>query len=104
MYSVNETSVSPLFASIKEIWVVCDFLYFECSPFETTAFSEVYQAYSIQESERATDIIICPYDSLVDYNVFHIHKDHLKNWYISVKYDINDLIAQHIKGCNPLKF
>ena len=93
----------PVFASIKEIWVISDFVYFECILFETLCFSEDLQAYRIEESASATDRVICPYENLVDYNVFHIHKDCSKELYISVKYDVKDLMAQHVKGCNPLK-
>ena len=46
--------------------------------------------------------VICPYETLVDYNVFHIHKDYLKELYISVKYDVNDIMAQHVKKSNYL--
>jgi hypothetical protein len=101
--NVDETSMLPVFASIKEIWVISDFVYFECMLFKTLSFSEDHQAYHIQESASETGHVICPYENLVDYNVFHIHKDCLKELYISVKYDVKDLMAQHVKGCNPLK-
>ena len=103
-YNVNELLMLPIFASIKEIWVISDFIYFECIPFETLCFSEVYRAYQIQESTvAASGHIICAYEKIVDYNVFHVHKDNLKNMYITMKYDIKDLMSEHVKGCNPLK-
>ncbi|XP_028418281.1 uncharacterized protein LOC114543534 [Dendronephthya gigantea] len=70
MYSVNETTRSPLFATILDIWIVSDFVYFECSTLETTGFSEHYQAYGIEENKTSTQIVFCPYENLVDYNVF----------------------------------
>ena len=103
MYSVNELLMLPIFASIREIWVIGDFIYFECLPFETQCFSNTYQAYQIKESSTESGHIISAYEHLVDYNIFHVHKDCLKDLYISVKYDIKDLMIQHLKGCNPLK-
>jgi hypothetical protein len=103
-YSVDELLMLPMFASIKEIWVISDFIYFECIPLETLCFSEVHQAYEIQEFPvAASGTIICPYENIVDYNVFHIHEDNLRNMYITMKYDIKDLMAEHVRGCNPLK-
>ena len=93
----------PKFASIKEIWVICDFVYFECMSLETLCFSNTYQAYKVQKLSSAPCQIICAYENLVDYNVFHIHKDCIKELYITVKYDIKDLMAQHLEGSNPLK-
>ncbi|CAB4011337.1 Hypothetical predicted protein [Paramuricea clavata] len=42
------------------------------------------------------------YESIVDYNVFHIKKDHYGNQYVPVKYDIDDLMEDHVEGRNPL--
>ena len=39
----------------------------------------------------------CSYESLVDYNVFHIIEFN-NSLYISVKYDIDDLVEEHYKG------
>ena len=93
----------PIFASIREIWVIGDFIYFECLPFETQCFSNTYQAYQIKGSSTESGHIISAYEHLVNYNIFHEHKDCLKDLYISVKYDIKDSMMQHLKGCNPLK-
>lgn len=96
MHSINETLMLPIFSSIKEIWVLSDFIYFECMPFETVCFGESYQAYQIKEcptgNASATGNIICAYENLVNYNVFHVHNDHSKNMFISVKYHVNDLM------------
>ena len=103
IYSIDQSLMLPRFASIKEIWVTCDFVYFECMSLETLCFSNTYQAYKVQELSSASCQIICAYENLVDYNVFHIHKDCIKELYIAVKYDIKDLMAQHLEGSNPLK-
>lgn len=100
---VDETFMLPVFGKIKEIWIISDFIYFECVLLDTITFSEDYQAYYVKEAINEARHILCPHENLVDYNVFHIHKDHQKNMYISVKYHIKDLMAQHLKGSNPLK-
>ena len=47
---------------------------------------------------------IASYESLVDFNVFHTHEDSDGELYVPVKYDIADILEQHTKGRNPLKF
>lgn len=97
-------SLLPIMGSIKQIWVVSDFIYFEYLQFETLCFSDIYQAYKVKEISDTLTHSICSYESLVDYNVFHVHVNHLEEMYIPVKYDICDLMEQHVKGKNPLKF
>ena len=66
-------------------------------------FSERFQAYHVKETE-AMETGIASYENLVDYNVFHTQEDNLGKLYVPVKCDINDVIAEHVKGRNPLKF
>ena len=42
------------------------------------------------------------YENLLDYNVYHIKDIENFGSYVLLKYQLNDLIAQHIDGCNPL--
>ena len=42
------------------------------------------------------------YGSLLDCNVYHTRDIENFGTYVSVKYQLNDLIVQHIDGCNPL--
>lgn len=94
----------PFLAPSSKIWVLNDFVYFECLSLETLCFSESYQAYKIRQIVNVTGHVICPFENLVDCNVFHIHKDSSGNLYIPVKYDIDDLMEQHVNERNPLKF
>ena len=61
------------------------------------------KSYHVKENE-AMETGIASYESLVDFNVFHTHEDSEGGLYIPVKYDIVDIIEQHAKGKNPLKF
>lgn len=103
MYDIDQDLLSPMFGVIKQIWSVSDFIYFEYSPVETLCFSKRFQAYHVRETVAA-ETGIASYESLVDFNVFHTHEDNEGEAYIPVKYDVDDLIEQHAKGKNPLKF
>ena len=61
-----------------------------------------YWAYYVKTSEEV-ETKLCPYESLVDFNVLHGHEDKEGELYVPVKYDIADLMAQHLKGNNALK-
>ncbi len=39
-------------------------------------------------------------DALLDYNVFHVKQDHSGSSYIAVKYDIDDIMYEYLKGTN----
>ena len=103
---IDESRMLPIFASITQIWIVSDFIYFECSQFETLCFSDTYQAYHVRQlgHQSGPDKHICPYESLVDFNVLHVHKGCSGEMYVPTKYDIDDLIVQHLNETNPLKF
>ncbi|XP_028417997.1 uncharacterized protein LOC114542721 [Dendronephthya gigantea] len=91
----------PVFGVIVCIWSILDFTYFDVQLLETLSFDEKHQAYRVSEStEDVTGIY--PYDSLVDFNVFHCKKDKENNKYVAVKYDLRDIIEEHIEGRNPL--
>ena len=54
------------------------------------------------ELSNEKENVVCPYENLVDYNIFHIKKDHHGNNYVPVKYDLDNLIDEHVQGQNPL--
>ena len=103
VHSVDEDSLLPMFGIIKQIWNVSEFIYFEYTPLETTCFSEHFQAYHVKETETI-ESGIASYEGLVDFNVFHTHEDSVGELYVPVKYDLGDVIDQHVTGRNPLKF
>ena len=89
----------PTFGVIENIFVVSDFVYFDLKLFSTMHFEQCLQAYNVEEVTNEDNQFICSYESLVDYNVFHIIEFN-NSLYISVKYDIDDLVEEHYKGHN----
>ena len=69
---------------------------------ETLCFTEQFQAYHVKTCEDV-ETKLCSYESLVDFNVFHYHEDNKGELYVPVKYDILDLMEQHLREDNPLK-
>ena len=70
---------------------------------DTLCFNEEFQAYQVKSSEEV-ETKLCPYESLVDFNILHLHEDNEGGLYVPMKYDITDLMEQHLKGDNPLKY
>ena len=56
------------------------------------------------KSSEEVETKLCPYESLVDFNILHLHEDNEGGLYVPMKYDIADLMEQHLKGDNPLKY
>ena len=64
----------PVFGVIMCIWSILDFTYFDVQLLQTLCFDQKHQAYHvIENTEDSTEI--CPYNSLVDFNVFRSKKD-----------------------------
>ena len=73
----------PVFGVISQIWLYCYYIYFEVNLLVTEYSDYNHQAYLVRES-RCDENIICSYDGLVDFNVFHIKKDESES-YLPVK-------------------
>lgn len=99
--SVTPEKQLPIFGTIKEIYVIGGFVYFDLLLYRTSHFEYSYQAYFVEQFNQ-TKRIISAYECLVDYNVFHKIYNENGNLYVSVKYDINDLLEEHYKGFNPI--
>jgi len=85
-----EPYLLPVFGSIKEIWVIHDYIYFEVSLFKTICVENDTQAYQIEDQIPAS-IHICAYER---FNVFHV-KILKKNKFVAVKYDLNDIVKEY---------
>lgn len=57
---------------------------------DTLYFNKRFQAYRVNSWEKA-ETKICSYESLVDFNVHHIHEDNEREQYVPVKYDLPPL-------------
>lgn len=99
MVSVYSTELKPLFGSIKNIWTIKGFIYFEVLLFTTLNFNEHFQSYAV-ELCSPEETFVCPYEHIVDYNVYHVKKnDNLM--YIPLKYNVKDLLYEHTQDRNP---
>ena len=98
---VAKSRMLPLFGQIKEIWLCHGYIYFEVNLYDTLCYDLNFQAYLVED---VTEEKLFPYESLVDFNVFHLKNDTVGNCYIPTKYCIDDIVEQHIKGSNPLHF
>jgi len=81
--------------------VISDFVYFEVDLMSTLSFDKQYQAYNV-EYMNPSFFKYYSYNSIVDYNVFHIKTTADGNMYIPVKYDIDDLLEEHLHFYNPI--
>lgn len=93
--------VVPQFGVVHDIWLIGDYVYFGVDLVQTVCFDYHHQAYQVTERTDNEKSVICSFESLVDFNVFHMKRDHRGNKYIPVKYDIDDLIEEHVEGRNP---
>ena len=84
----------PEFGEINNIWIICDFVYFEVTLYKTIAMSLRYQAYQVEISD-SKETYICPYERLVDFNVYHTKCSDGAS-YIPIKYDLNDIIDEYL--------
>ena len=91
----------PIFGVVQRIWVVGSYIYFETLLLETDGLDHVYQAYKVRHIDSDAVHFVAS-DNLLDYNVFHVKQDHIGNSYIAMKYNINDIMHEHLKGINPL--
>jgi len=91
----------PVFGVIKNIFVISDYVYFDVTLYSTILFEANLQSYFVEEISDEDNQYICSYESLVDYNVFHILEND-GSLYVSVKYDIDDVVEEHCKEQNCL--
>ena len=55
-----------------------------------------YQAYNVKYTD-VEEVFICPYERLVDFNVYHIKKVE-QELYIPIKYDVDDIVEEYAIG------
>ena len=95
--------VQPLFGEIRFILSVNNYVYFDVDLLTTICFDYNHQAYQVSRNgHERNNSSVCSFESLVDYNVFHIKKDYNGNQYVPVKYDLDDVMEEHVDESNPL--
>ena len=93
----------PVFVKLENIWFLDEEIIFEFSPLETLGFDGNLIAYKVAEPLPDDVTKFCHFKRLLDYNVYSLQK--LTNGlYIPLKYDLRDIIREHIVGDNPLHF
>ena len=63
---------------------------------KSTPIKHTVDTYQFFEHQSGSGIHICPYESLVDFNVLHVHEEGSGKMYVPTKYDIHNLIGQHL--------
>ena len=64
---------------------------------DTVCFEPSNQSYHVENSEPR-DVMVCPYEQLVDFNVFHLKKYQDGRTFVLLKYDIDDLAEEYLSG------
>ena len=83
--------------------MVNNYVYFEVCLLTTISFDYNHQAYQVSRlTSGRENSIVYSYESLVDYNVFRIKKDSYGTLYVPVKYDLDDIMEEHVYERNPL--
>ena len=77
------THLSQFSVLYHKIWLYCYYIYFEVNLLFTEYIDYNHEAYLVRES-RCDETIVCSYDCLVDFNVFHIKTDESES-YLPVK-------------------
>lgn len=92
----------PVFGKLECIWLADEEILFEYTPFRTVEFDVNLMAYEVEEPEsNVTEF--CHFNLILDYNVYFIQRP-VSGLYIPLKYDLRDIIKQHVIGENPLHF
>ena len=93
----------PLFGKLGNIWLADEEVLFEYMPLTTVEFDMEFMAYKVEEPLAAMAMDFCFYKKLLDFNVYSLQEQN-DSLYIPLKYDLRDIIQQHIVGDNPLHF
>ena len=97
-WGADEETQLPNFGSVANILLCDDTLYFVINIIITERFEESYNGYSVHQTE---DQQIVQALQLLDFNTYQIViTENL--CVIPLKYDLVDIIEEHIMGCNPL--
>ena len=100
---VSGNPLLPVFGIIVQIWVIKDFVYFDVRLLQTICFDCKYQACHVMEIEdEELCTAVYAYECVVDFNVFHVKTTNTRKMYIPTKYNLNDIMVEHVKGLNPL--
>ena len=93
----------PLFGQLENIWLANEEIIFEYTPLRTLEFCSSLMAYKVEKISDFSSTGFCLYYRMLDFNIYSSVELNT-GLYISLKYDLKDIIEQHIVGDNPLHF
>ena len=100
--SVTIDPTIPVFGVIKDMWVFHYYTYFEVELLDTVCFETSNQAYQVEYMEPG-EYLVCAYEHLVDFNVFHLKTYQDGRTFVLIKYDIDDIAEEYLKGFRIVK-
>ena len=94
------TTELPLFGELKRIILNNSNVYFNSSVYDTLRFHPQLLAYEVNQGNDDKEYL-WKISDILDYNVYHLVTTK-KGHFITIKYDLNYIISEHLKGANPL--
>ena len=94
---VSGTPNFTIFGVIVSIRLTLEFVDFDVKLLETICFDFKHQAYHVRETEEVSTHL-CPYKVLLAFNIFHSKKDQNGNHYVPVKYNLRNIMNEHVQG------
>lgn len=98
----NFSSRMPLFGQLENIWLANEQIIFEFTPLKTLEFCSSLMAYKVKRIDFSSTEF-CFYNRMLDFNIYSLAKLN-DGLYITLKYDLKDIIELHIIGDNPLHY
>ena len=99
-FDASFVSKMPLFGQLERIIIAGGVVLFEYTPFRTLGFCRKVMAYELNTVANVSRNLTLS-DRLLHYNIYTVVELSDKK-YISIKYDLRDIIEQHVIGNNPL--
>ena len=94
------TTELPLFGELRRITLNNGNVYFNCSVYDTLRFHPQLLAYEVIQGNDDKEYL-WKISDILDHNMYHLVTTK-KRHFITIKYDLNDIISEHLKGANPL--
>lgn len=93
----------PVFGKLVNIFLANDEVIFQYAPLRTLELSSTLMAYTVETLCDFTPTEFCLYRTMLDFNIYSVVKRNC-GLYIGLKYDLKEIIEQHVVGDNPLHF
>lgn len=91
----------PVFGKLDCVWLANDEIIFEYFEYRVVGFSNELMAYQVVDIQPDDPTKFCIPHKMLDFNVYSIQTVN-SELYIPLKYNLKDIINQHVVGGNPL--